>query len=356
MRGASAPTLGGMDFSGGGTAIMLALAAVLWFLYLLPTWVRRREYLATERNATRLQRAIRVMAETSELPDEVRLEASAREAAQREKLLRQEQRRADAVARAEVTAAAARARAAEARAAEIERAARAVTATAERVVAQRPVAVRTASGSLASPVSRVSPAAERLRRARRVAGLLLLASVAVAAVQAWLMVSTGAVLGSWLVLAACGAGAVTSLSLQRRIVERSRTLAPAASGRVVRRSASTLIDAEPVVEPAREWTPVPIPKPLYLEHQQAPRVSVAPPVTSEELLRAAAAEAERALAAAHAEPEVVPFPVRPAVQPAPAAGPAPTAKPSRYASMGIVDSSSGAMPDLDEVLRRRRSG
>jgi len=351
-----------MDFSGGGTAIMLALAAVLWFLYLLPTWVRRREYLATERNATRLQRAIRVMAETSELPDEVRLEASAREAAQREKLLRQEQRRADAVARAEVTAAAARARAAEARAAEIERAARAVTATAERVVAQRPVAVRTASGSpvslasRVSPVSRVSPAAERLRRARRVAGLLLLASVAVAAVQAWLMVSTGAVLGSWLVLAACGAGAVTSLSLQRRIVERSLTLAPAASGRVVRRSASTLIDAEPVVEPAREWTPVPIPKPLYLEHQQAPRVSVAPPVTAEELLRAAAVEAERALAAAHAEPEVVPFPVRPAVQPAPAAAPAPTSKPSRYASMGIVDSSSGAMPDLDEVLRRRRSG
>ena len=129
-----------MDFSGAGTAIMFALAAVLWFLYLVPTWFRRREYLATERNATRLQRAIRVMAETAELPDEVRLEASAREAAQRERLLRQEQRRSDAVARAEVTAAAARARAAEARAAEIERAARVVTVTADRVVQQRPVA------------------------------------------------------------------------------------------------------------------------------------------------------------------------------------------------------------------------
>jgi hypothetical protein len=330
-----------MDFSGAGTAIMLALAAVLWFLYLLPTWVRRREYLATERNATRLQRAIRVMAETAELPDEVRLEASAREAAQREKLLRQEQRRTDAVARAEVTAAAARARAAEARAAEIERAAHAVTVTAERVVRQAPVAVAVAPSGL-----------ERLRRARRVAGLLLLASVVVGAVQAWLMVTTGAVLGSWVVLAGCAAGAGISLSLQRRIVARSRSLAPAMSARVVRRTSSTLIDAEAVAEPVREWTPVPIPKPLYLEHQQAPRVPVAPSVSAEELLKAAAVEAERALAAAHAEPEVVPFPVRPAPQ----AAPAPVAAPSRYASMGIVDSASGAMPDLDEVLRRRRSG
>lgn len=343
-----------MDFSGAGTAIMLALAAVLWFLYLLPTWVRRREYLATERNATRLQRAIRVMAETAELPDEVRLEASAREAAQREKLLRQEQRRADAMARAELTAAAARARAAEARAAEIERAARAVTATAERVVRQAPVAA--SAPAVRAPVAASSPAAERLRRARRVAGLLLLASVAVAAVQTWLMMSTGAVLGSWIVLAACAAGAATSVSLQRRIVERSRSLAPAAAGRVVRRSSSTLIDAEPVAEPVREWTPVPIPKPLYLERQDAPRVPVAPPVSAEELLKAAAAEAERALAAAHAEPEVVAFPVRPAAQPAPVAAPAPASKPSRYASMGIVDSATGAMPDLDEVLRRRRSG
>ena len=39
-----------MDLTGGGTAIMLAIAAGLWFLYLVPTWVRRREYLAwTER-------------------------------------------------------------------------------------------------------------------------------------------------------------------------------------------------------------------------------------------------------------------------------------------------------------------
>ena len=118
---------------------------------------------------------------------------------------------------------------------------------------------------------------------------------------------------------------------------------------MARRATSALIDAEPVAAPVREWTPVPVPKPLYLEHQKAPRVPVAPAASAEELLRAAAQEAERALAAAHAEPEVVPFPARPA---APAAAP----QPSRYASMGIVDSGPGQLPDLDEVLRRRRLG
>jgi hypothetical protein len=328
-----------MDFSGAGTAIMVALAAALWFLYLVPTWFRRREYLATERNATRLQRAIRVMAETAELPDEVRFEASAREAAQREKLLRQEQRRADAIARAEVTAAAARARAAEARAAEIERAARAVIGTADRVVQQRPVA----------PVAHSTSVRPRLRRARRVAGLLLLAALVVGVVQSWLVITTGAVLGSWLVLAGCAVGAAVSISLQRRIVARSHTLAPTTARPAARRSTSVLMDAELAVAPVREWTPVPVPKPLYLEHQQAPRVPLAPAASAEELLRAAAAEAERALAAAHAEPEVVPFPVRPT---APTAAP----QPSRYASMGIVESGSGQLPDLDEVLRRRRLG
>ncbi len=44
---------------------MLAVATGLWFLYLVPTWLRRREYLSTERTATRLQQTLRVMAETA---------------------------------------------------------------------------------------------------------------------------------------------------------------------------------------------------------------------------------------------------------------------------------------------------
>ena len=91
-----------MDVTGAGTAIMIAIAAVLWFAYFVPTWMRRREYLDTERTATRLQQTLRVMAETAELPDQVRVEVSSRDAARHERLLRAEQQRADAVAEREV--------------------------------------------------------------------------------------------------------------------------------------------------------------------------------------------------------------------------------------------------------------
>jgi hypothetical protein len=335
-----------MDFTGAGTAIMLALAAVLWFLYLLPSWMRRREFLATERNATRLQRAIRVMAESAEAPAEVRVEANARDVARTERLLAQERRRADAVARAEVHAAALRARAAETHEAELARATRRPVPVAQHAPVAQPAR---ASGA---PVASAALAFARLRRARRVAGLLLLAAAAVGVVQLWLMATTGVVLGSWLVVGACVLAAGVSVRLQRRIADRARSLATAPTA-AVRRGTSTLVDAElPQAEPVRAWTPVPVPKPLYLERGEAPRVPVVPPVSAERLLRAAAEEAERALAAAHAAPEVVPFRAREAT-PAPSAAPAPA--PSRFASMGIVDDVDAARPDLDEVLRRRRS-
>lgn len=322
---------------------MLALAAVLWFLYLLPSWMRRREFLATERNATRLQRAIRVLAETAEAPAELRVEANAREVARTERLLAQERRRVEAATRAEVHAAELRARAAETQAAEIARAAR----------RDAPIPAPIAQRAAAVDVTPVLLAFARLRRARRVAGLLLLAAVVVGAVQLWLMATTGIVLGSWLVVAGCALAAGASVRLQRRIADRARVLASAPAQRQ-RRGTSTLIDAETRLEqPARAWTPVPVPKPLYLERGEAPRVSVVPPVSAERLLRAAADEAERALAAAHAEPEVVAFRPREAT---PVSGQAPVASaPSRFAAMGRIDDVDTARPDLDEVLRRRRS-
>ncbi len=93
-----------MELTSAGTAIMLAIAAGLWFLYLVPTWVRRREYLATERTATRLQQTMRVLAETAEVPDAVRVSATARDAARAERLLRAQQRRADAMVARQVRA------------------------------------------------------------------------------------------------------------------------------------------------------------------------------------------------------------------------------------------------------------
>src|SRR3954453_20984185 len=66
----------GGESAGGG--LVVALAAVLWLVYLMPSWLRRRQYLATERNAVRLQQTLRILAETAEVPAEVRAEVHAR--------------------------------------------------------------------------------------------------------------------------------------------------------------------------------------------------------------------------------------------------------------------------------------
>lgn len=79
---------------GGG--VIFVVAALLWAAVLVPAWMRRREFRAAEQNAVRLQRTLRVLAETAEVPTEVRLEATAREALAHEKLLRTAQRQQEA--------------------------------------------------------------------------------------------------------------------------------------------------------------------------------------------------------------------------------------------------------------------
>jgi hypothetical protein len=302
-----------VDFSGASTAIMLAAAAVLWFLYLMPTWFRRRQYLATELNATRLQRTIRIMAETAEVPEVVRVEANAREVAQRERLVRQEQRRVAAAARFKTQAA---------------------------IVRARPAAA-------AESVTRL-----RMRRARRLATLLTMTGLVAGLLQVWLMVTTGALLGSWVVLAASGTSFILGSRMQGMLNRRSALLRVAASPRraTAWREQSLEADAD-----RRGWTPVPVPKPLYLERAEPPRVA-ASAVDAEALMRAAAAEAERALRAAHAEPEVVRFPAASTVAEERSAGSRREPRPAnRYAQMGIVDPGASHAIDLDEALRRRRA-
>jgi len=74
---------------GGGVIVLVAVA--LWMVYLLPSWHSRHRYDAAERNAVRLNQALRVLAETAETPGEVRVELSARTALAQQKLARQVQ-------------------------------------------------------------------------------------------------------------------------------------------------------------------------------------------------------------------------------------------------------------------------
>ncbi|MFT4210461.1 MAG: large exoprotein, partial [Microbacterium sp.] len=94
---------------GGGVIVLVAVA--LWLLYLLPSWHSRHQYNAAERNAVRLNQALRVLAETSETPAEVQLELNARTAMAQQRLARRalEEKQQAELAQARVELAQARA-------------------------------------------------------------------------------------------------------------------------------------------------------------------------------------------------------------------------------------------------------
>lgn len=304
-----------MGIDGIGSSVVIALAAVLWFLYLVPTWLKRREYLATERNAVRLQQTMRIMAESAELPAVVRVEATARTAAAQERALRKQQKAAAAT--------------------------------------RRPIpevlvpVISLPEGSRSDRREGNLRATRRLRRSRALATLVLLAAL----VGAGFGVSTLLATGSWLPLAASAVVAVGALALLGQAAAVSRARAELRRSVVTPPMQSPLHDDADYTEERRPgWMPVPVPKPLYLRGPAPAAVETA--VTKEAVpqpdhaaaLLAAAAEAERTLRAAQIAPEVT----RIAPPPAPAAE-------SRFARMGLVDPAEAAPADLDDILRRRRT-
>jgi hypothetical protein len=308
-----------MEFTSIGGGVMIALAAALWLVYLVPNWLKNREYLATERNAVRLQQTIRVLAQTAEMPDEVRAEAVARRAAELAK-------------------------------------ARAL---------QGPVAVGRA---VAAPTREQALAlsARRLRRTRALTALVLLASVIVVGVQLSLIVASGAAIvsGTWLVLATATIAGISASAMLSRLAERSRARnaerAPAVRTAAPRRRVVLSSDA-PVEDVSSKvsWTPVPVPKPMYLTRSNAPEAAVAAARHAAEIdseLRQAAESAEQALrantiamAAATREAELARDAKRAPAKPVAV----PASAPNRFAGMGIVDVE-GSAPDLDAALARRR--
>lgn len=318
--------------SGG---IIIALSAVLWLAYLLPTWLHRRQYMATERNAVRLQQTLRILAETAEVPDAVRAETRARSVVEQQRALR---------------------RAAE----EAEAAARARDAAAQRALPK------------VAPVSATSPsAATRLRRSRLAATAVL--ALALVGVIAGIGQVAGA--GAWTLLVISSVAAMGSLAVLQRMsqVAAARRL-QAPEARPMPRTGFTDFhetSAQPAAlvaerEEGESWTPVPVPKPLYLSRSQAPGprpgAGSAPrtPLSPVEEMRRAAAASEETLRRAHLEPEVARLSAEePATAPtasaAPVAPAARTAPVSRFSRMGIVDDAEPGMGDLDEVLRRRRA-
>lgn len=345
--GPTTPTFNAMEFTGSGAGIMLALAAVLWLVYLVPSWFRRREYLATERNAVRLQQSLRILAETAEVPSVVRTESTARSIAAQERAIRQlekrrrfEEKRLAAEAKSRMAAAARSSRAtaipepvaprwdAAAVAAARDAAPGATAHAASARGATAPAVTAPAVPATVSPVR-----AARLRRSRLLAASMLLAGVASMLVLGGVVATSGASLAVSAGIAAGGTVSVLAFTLLNRLAAASRSLARPASG--FRRTRAEIADFEFESED-REWTPVPLPKPLYMS-----KPVVAPPVMAdprEDERRAAAVDAGE---------------VTPILAAVDDGADTPTAAPSVFAAMGRVDLAGAAAPDLEAAIRRR---
>jgi hypothetical protein len=316
-----------MEFTGGGTAVLIAIAAGLWLFYLVPVWRRRTEYLSTERNAVRLQQTLRIMAQTAEIPEAVRAEMTAREIANQERTLAARQREEQAIARVR-------------------------EAAAQRAVRER-LAI-TAPG-LAAEVDAAQRGQARVRRSRAFTSLVTLlaviGSITAIVVGAW----AWATFAAFVVVSGVGLLVGLARATRRRM---SGVVTPARSSRFFDFAAETTGRAERD-DAVRAWTPVPLPKPRYLGAFAAFDIGSQRPglaaIDHTAVLAAAVAESEvaqRTAMATTSPHESAAASVSPTPERTTAEAPAGV---SRFARMGVIDDLSSAAPNLDEVLERRRA-
>jgi len=316
----------GVESVGGG--VIIAISALLWLVYLMPTWFRRRQYMATERNAVRLQQTLRILAETAEIPDEIRAEATARSVAEQHRALRQSAQKAESVSRSNDAAAT-----------------RVLSKRASRRTAARATELREPS-KRAAAVSAIASA--RLRRTRLMSTLVLSAAIVGAGIGV-----AEALNGSWILLASSVVVGFGALGMLQRIAT------VAAARRATQAVDRTITVSAPVQsftdwqrsEPERPtWTPVPLPKPLYLSRRAE---TAGLDFAQVRAAAAAAAEADERLRAALAEPEVTQISTK-RDQKTPAAKDSSDAA-SGFAAMGHLGETSPGITDLNDVLRRRRA-
>ena len=305
-----------MDQQVLGGGIITLVTVVLWLVYLLPSWSNRRQFQASERNAVRLNQALRVLAETSETPDEVHLELSTRTALAQQKLAR-----------------------------------RALAEREQAALEQSRVDLERARQERAASRARPEARQARARHAMRVVlWTVFVLSCAIAGVGAFLWVGLGS---SALSLTGLGVAAVSGLILRRMQVVAIRAAQRAAHVVPVPRVARPIQDVPlPVRTP---WQPRSLPRPLT-SATGSRASSVLDAAAAREALRAAAREDVLRERASQARPTPI-TPVRPAAQaPARRAAKAPT-RPGTpdFAAMGYVDDAE-IEEHVRSLLTRRASG
>lgn len=341
---------------GGG--VIFVIAALLWGAVLVPNWARRREFRAAEKNALRLQRTLRLLAETSEVPQEVRLEATAREALAHERMLRTAQKRQDAERRAELAEAEAEQVRAEIRARQMQR---------KQAAAER-------SAKLRKPVARRVRATAALGALLGLIGLLVGAGFAIGGSGASLLIGSAALLAASsgaLVLLAPGRARVRAVPAEQvttaiatavvesapQIVNAPATASEAAAAAAhaeAQRAAAERIELARARARARAERPAPqenqtdsmllreVRKQLSQAVETAPDPrAAAASAAAEEQARQQAQAAEDARLREQARQRELRAQQQEASD--------------RLRNMGVVGDTATGMPDLDAVLRRRRN-
>jgi hypothetical protein len=305
------------DFLGGG--LVFAIAATLWIVYLIPTWLRRRTFDATERNAVRLQQTIRALAETTELPSEMRLEASARAVAEQKRVLRQAENHAR-------------------------------------------LRMRAATAAAIGFDDAGSRARARRRGQRLVASVGLLASlVGITVGITFIFTQQG-----WQVLAVSCVVFAVAIVVQNEL---SGTVAGAVPRDVaVTTTGQAFADYAPErsAPESRAWTPTSLPKPMHLSQGSIAAAVVQSQIAAERLrlssAESALVERVRNRGETHPPIRMSESPARVDIDSGPARIPAAlapripaAAAPSKFAHMGFVSEAETGLIDLDAALLRRRT-
>jgi len=205
----------GEQVLGGG--VIALVAVLLWMVYLLPSWHSRHQFNAAERNAVRLNQALRVLAETSETPEEVRLELNARTALAQQRLAKRAQ--------------------------------------AERGQAELEEARRQLAEARSLPAAR---RARARRRARLITTLVGLTAIGFAVWGGWQVVATGSQLLLW---SAVGLAVLCGLLLRQMARVGARSGVRAAAAEPTLRPNLTVQDVA-IGRDRAVWTPRELPRPL----------------------------------------------------------------------------------------------
>jgi hypothetical protein len=292
----------GEQVLGGG--VIALVAVLLWLVYLLPSWHSRRQFDAAERNAVRLNQALRVLAETSETPDEVRLELNARTALAQQRLAR-----------------------------------RAMAEREHNALEQARTDLERARDERAA--ARAAPDARRARARRRTRLALTIVGIAAVGVAVWgglLVISTGAQLVLWtgvVIAAICG------LMLQKMTRVGARSVTRTRVSEAAIREVSDVQDVALATD-RRGWAPRELPRPLTVSAGSQAAAVLDAAAAREALRQAALEDTMRERAAEHRPPSID------------------TARTARRAAAEFVRT--GPVDDADieahvrELLRRRAAG